>query len=113
MQKLIDLVDLLYEHNAYHVKRGFRINESSPLIASNHLLEEAVELQAEVIEADREAIIEESGDLLALFCHLIKQTDITLEEVVDSAVNKLNKAYTTNPAEVTAATPGVTRRSRS
>ena len=110
MQRLIDLIDDLYKLNAYHIRRGFRLKEGSALIASNHLLEEAIELQAEVIDSDREAIIEEAGDTLAVFCHLLKRTDISLEEVVESALDKVVRSYTTNPAEITAKNPGVTRK---
>lgn len=113
MQKLIEKVKQLYEADAIHIKRGFRVqSEGSLMVASNHLIEEAVELQAELLFGEKPAQIEEAGDLLTLFCHILKRGDISLEEVVEAALAKAEKNYTTNPDEVTAITPGVTRRGR-
>ena len=113
MQKLIDKVAELYEADAIHIKRGFRVRtEGSLMVASNHLIEEAVELQAELLFGDRPKQVEEAGDLLTLFCHILKRGDITLAEVVDSAYEKACRNYTTDPTKVTAHTPGVTRSGR-
>lgn len=113
LETLIQLVSDLYENNAIHVKRGFRLRtEGSNLVASNHLIEEAVELQAELIAENREATVEEAGDLLTLMCHILKRNNISIEEIAASAVEKVARSYTLNPEEVTAITPGVTRRGR-
>ena len=113
MDKLIEKVRQLYEADAIHIKRGFRVRtEGSLMVASNHLIEEAVELQAELLFGEKPAQVEEAGDLLTLFCHILKRGDISLEEVVDSAVEKAERNYTTDPEQVTAVTPGVTRRGR-
>ena len=113
LNRLLSKIDSLYEQDAIHIKRGFKVrSEGSSTVASNHLIEEAVELQAEVLEDNREGTIEEAGDLLTLFCHLLKRCHIPLQEVVDLAVAKLERVYTTDPSKVTAITSGVTRRGR-
>jgi phosphoribosyl-ATP pyrophosphohydrolase len=113
VNRLIAKVKTLYELDAIHIKRGFRLRtEGSVSVASNHLIEEAVELQAELLWGKREAIVEEAGDLLTLFCHILKRTDISLDEVVNSALEKAEKSYTADPEKITAITPGVTRRRR-
>jgi len=113
IQNLVDLIDKLHEQDAYHIKRGFPLSEATPLIASNHLLEEAMEIQAEIIDGSgKDLITEEAGDLLAVFCHLLKMSGISLDEVAGAAMSKLNTVYTTNPDEVTATISVVTRRGR-
>ena len=113
MQKLIDKVAELYEADAIHIKRGFRVRtQGNMTVASNHLIEEAAELQAELLFGDRPHQVEEAGDLLTLFCHILKRGDITLAEVVDSAVEKAGRNYTMNPLEITAIVAGVTRSGR-
>lgn len=113
MKRLIDTIERLYEIDAIHIKRGFRVKtDGNKLVASNHLLEEAVELQAEVMVDNREAIVEEAGDLLTLIVHLLKRCDISFDEVIESAVEKCHRIYTTDPKNITAITPGVTRRGR-
>lgn len=113
IDKLISLVRTLVATGAYHRKRGFSLSDSTPTIASTHMLEEAVELQAEVlITGDREAIIEESSDLLATWLHLLLQCDVEFETVVDKCIQKLHSVFTCDINELETSTPGVMRRSR-
>ena len=112
MKELLSLIDELYEVNAYHVKRGFRLKEATSLMVSNHLLEEAVELQSEIMANNREAIVEEAGDVIVLFARVLRTTDVGLDEVLTFATKKLNKIFTTDPNKVTAISPGTSRRAR-
>ena len=113
MKKLIEYIDELHDTNAIHIKRGFCLQEANPIFATIHMLEEAVELQAEVCcDGPREAVVEEAADTLACYLHLLRILDISAEEVEERAIEKLKSVYTLNPDEVLTSTPGMTRRSR-
>jgi phosphoribosyl-ATP pyrophosphohydrolase len=103
--------------HARHVKRGYTINEVRDHHITNHLIEEAVELQAACLDdcgtdEQREAVVEEAADVLLLFSHLLLRKGITFGEVMDFAEDKLKKNWTTDPAEVTAVRQGFSRRTR-
>ena len=113
VEEMIAKVSELYENDAIHVKRGFRLRtQGNSLVASNHLMEEVAEFQAEIIECNREFMLEEAGDVFMIFCHILKRNNISLDEVAASACEKLKRSYTLDPAQVTAIKAGVTRRGR-
>lgn len=100
------------DNNFRHKRRGFRLRDATPEFLTVHLLEEAVELQAEVIVSkDRAKIVDEAGDVLCVFLHLLIASDISLYEVTDHALRKLKEALV--PESASAHTnPGFTRSSR-
>jgi hypothetical protein len=124
------MIDELKARNAWHRKRGFRINDIGVLMQTNHLVEETVELQAEVVKhlvdsgatfggneivhdpARRTEVIEEAGHVLAVLVHLLRKLGVSPGEVCHSAVHCCEKNWTTNVAEVTSPSPGQTRRAR-
>lgn len=111
--KLIALVKELHDKGSYHKKRGFSLRDSTAQLASNHMIEEAVELQAEAtITHDRDATIEESADVLATWLHLLLHCEIVFQEVVDRCDSKLREIFTDDPSEIGTTTPGIMRRHR-
>jgi phosphoribosyl-ATP pyrophosphohydrolase len=110
---LIALIKNLCDSGARHKKRGFLIREATPELNAIHLVEEAVEVQAEVIiSRDKNGIISESADMLAIWLHLLVMCDITFEEVVAKSVEMLGNKTTCEESEVLTSTPGFTRRNR-
>jgi len=110
---LIKEINRLYDSNAMHRKRGFSLQSITAQQVTNQLLEEAVELQGEVIVShDREGMIDESADVLITFFQLMSLHDISIEEIVRRGLNSLDVLFTTDPEEVLTDTPGFTRRTR-
>jgi phosphoribosyl-ATP pyrophosphohydrolase len=113
INELINLIRYLIDENAIHKKRGFSLQESTLELAANHLIEEAVELQAEAtISRNRDGIVEESADVLATWLHLLLLCGVSFDEVVDKCAKKLNQEFTFSKNEVLTDMPGFTRRNR-
>lgn len=112
IEELIDFIIDLHQHGAIHIKRGFSLRDSSKAIASNHLLEEAVELQAETMHGTEESITEEASDVLAIWLHLLVHCNISFESVVERCHTKLRQTFTFDESETTTNNPGFTRRNR-
>lgn len=113
IDELLILVQKLHDDGAIHKKRGFSLHDSTRELAANHMIEEAVELQAEAtISHDRAGIVEESADVLATWLHLLIHCDVPFEEVVSRCMTKLEDTFTMDPDEVITTTPGFTRRNR-
>ena len=112
-KELIAFVQELHDRNAYHRKRGFQLQDSTKMLASSHMLEEAVELQAEAcIEEDRDGVIEESSDVLATWLHLLLHCEVSFQEVIDRCTEKLLDTFTYDPNDLLTTTPGYSRRHR-
>lgn len=124
---LWDKIEELHHQNAYHRKRGFRINDLSPAMQSCHLLEETVELQAEVLSTARglttgtdaittdthlDSITKEASHVLACFLHLLQKHGLSLEEVAVEAIRMCRQHWTTKTENVVAEEPGFTRKGR-
>ena len=103
----------LHNLGAMHIRRGFRLSDATPELAANHLLEEGVELQAEIMNGDRQAMLAEASDLLAVLTHLLHMLEIPIENVAAAALAGLSKNFTLSPDAVTASRPGFTRSGRS
>lgn len=128
IKKIWRRVCKLHEQGAYHVKRGFCLRDSLPFTASNHLIEEATELQAEVVERQINYLnqkwtedddadnynrsIEEAADVLLVFLHLILVSNLRFKDILKFAWKKLNKNFTLNKDEVLTKTPGFNRSNR-
>lgn len=125
MITLRDKIVHLNHVNAIHVNRGFRLQEVSIAVCSNHMIEEAVEAQAEILSlginnynsttlspGSKELIVEELGDMQVCYHHLLVKLGITPEEVELAAVKKLEKNFTLDESKVTAIKPGLTRKGR-
>lgn len=119
-QSIADHIDLLYQEQARHVRRGYKITQTKPLVVSMHLLEEVAEfMEAVLIGKDPDAIVEEAGDVLAVYLHLLRHAQnkhptarITLPVIIEECLDKLKRYWTSNPALVTAKKAGFTRRDR-
>ena len=116
IQDLLDYVEELHQKDAIHVRRGFKLSQATALDASNHLLEEAIELQAEVIQNQEfgytDDMLDEASDVLVCYLHLLRRKCMPLSKVAEHAKEKLQRAFTTDPSKVTAIKPGVTRKGR-
>lgn len=119
IKKLFNKIDKLHQQGAYHVKRGFSLKDSTPLTASNHLIEEACELQAEVTTGDTltdvfayEKAVEEAADVLLVFLHLVVVANLSIYHVIKTAKQKLKKNFTLDKTEVKTNTPGFNRSNR-
>jgi len=108
----------LKRNNAVHVKRGYCINDISVELQSNHLLEEVVELQAEILanhherNPNAEKIVKEACHVYACFIHLMVRLGIDFRQLEEVTDEMLSANWTTNPEEVTAKEPGFTRAGR-
>jgi NTP pyrophosphatase (non-canonical NTP hydrolase) len=115
IQDLWHEIEELRRQNATHRKRGFRINDLTPAMQSCHLLEETVELQAEVLNTPRateEHLAKEASHVLACFLHLLQKHGLSLEKVAAEAIRMCRQHWTTNPEDVVAREPGFTRKGR-
>lgn len=113
MDLLRVFVQELHDQGAIHKKRGFSLQDATTGLAANHLIEETVELQAEAtISEDREGVIDESADVLAVFLHLLILCDVSFDEVVARCMDRLKEAFTFDKDEILTDTPGFTRRNR-
>ncbi len=109
---LMDQIRELRDNNYRHKRRGFRLKAVSPEFLTVHLLEEAVELQAEVLTGGtRTQIVDEAGDVLCVFLHLLIAKGIPLHDVVSHAMEKLDRALVPD-IESEHTNPGFTRSSR-
>ncbi len=112
LTSLIERLDWCYKHDAIHCKRGFRINDARPSTASNHFIEEVVEFQAEVLNGNKEKMVEEAGDVLALLLLNLHYNGITLEEVAEASYKKQLRIWVIDQKLVTTTTPGFNRSNR-
>jgi len=112
MKELYEYVEWLHKVDAYHRKRGFRLSEASDTICTNHLIEEAVELQAEVLNDDDAGIVNECSDLMACVIHLLVSRNISIDDVQHAALKKLGSVFTTDKDEVLTSKPGFARSNR-
>lgn len=110
--KVYDRIREMHRTPHYHKKRGFMLGKVSESMVACHLVEESVELLAEVIQGNPEGVREEASDVYALVMHTLKTLNITLEEIEEITLKKLNDAFTTDQQEVITNTPGATRRNR-
>lgn len=110
---LLALVQELHDNGAIHKKRGFSLHDSTAELSANHMLEEAVELQAEAtIARNRDGVVEESADVMATWLHLLIHCDVAFEEVVARCMEKLGDTFTLDEDQILTDTPGFTRRNR-
>jgi len=114
LQEIIQTIDQIWQRNSYHKKRGFRIREQSADKAGCHLVEEAVELLAEVMDEDgtTDAVLDEAADVLICFSRVLYDHGINLGQLEARAYRKMHDAWTDDPSEITAKIPGTTRRGR-
>lgn len=107
----------LYTEHSTHVRRGFSIEDMGLPQVTNHLLEEAVELQAALLnEEGPDAILDEAADVLIVLMHLmIKSSTLSHEffgRVCHRAHERIDLNWTNDPTQVTATKPGFSRRNR-
>lgn len=102
----------LDKRGAWHKRRGFRLSDATTQIATNHLLEEAVELQAEMANGNFASQIKEAGNLLGVFLHLLWMAGIPLERVISSTFKTLDENFTFDESEIVTNQRGFTRATR-
>lgn len=119
IKKLYNEIYKLHQQGAYHVKRGFSLKDASALTASNHLIEEAVELQAEVTLGNThidiiayEKAVEEAADVLLVFLHLTVVANLSLYHIIKKAKEKLKQNFTLDKSKIKTNTPGFNRSNR-
>lgn len=126
MTDLYKFVKVLHESNSIHLRRGYRLQDGTILTCTNHLLEEMVEAQAELITIPRsgsvdstvlapdeyDRVVEELGDVWAIFCHLLVRLNLSEMEIEKEQIKKLKKLFSNDPSLITAVAPGLTRRGR-
>jgi len=121
VNKVLDIIRRLKHCDALHVRRGFCINDATLTTATNHLMEEVVELQAEMLIGDDvNDAIDEAADVLMVYLHVLElgaragkiPREDMLACVCERARLRLNKYWTTDPAQVTATKAGMTRKNR-
>ena len=105
--ELIKKLKEMYKTPHYHKRRGFLLGTATSTMVSCHLLEEVVELQAEVIVNNRKGIEEEAADTLVLLLHLFETLNLNIDQVETRALTKLKTTFTTKKQE-----GGFTRRDR-
>ncbi len=116
-ETVLERVKQLYTDRSLHIRRGCRIDEMELPQITNHLLEEAVELQAALLNAESpEAVLDEAADVLIVFMHIIIRTSILppsfLNRVYRRAIERIDLNWTNTPSKVTATKPGFSRRNR-
>ena len=113
MLRLEQLINEYNKDRVYHIKRGFCISDVTLETITCHLLEEAVELQAEcILGGTIPQVRKEAADVLIIFLHLLHKCNISFVEVEKEAEVKLSETFTNDMANITAKTPGLTRKSR-
>ena len=117
MRMLRHRIAALWERNAYHKKRGFRIQTQSTQKVGVHLVEEATELLAELMEdtdgeVDMAAVTEEAADVVILLTRICFDCDISINDLMAAADRKMAAIWVDDPSEVTAIEPGFTRKGR-
>jgi len=114
IKRILGKIGVLFDRNSYHSKRGYRIRELSTEIAGLALVEETVELQAELMNprASHMDVLEEAADVLICFTRILHDKGINLSQLEAAAEAKLRKVWTDDPSKVTANKPGFTRRGR-
>ncbi len=109
---ILGRIDKLFMSKAYHKKRGYRIDEQSTDRVGVHLVEEAVELLAELMDGTPETVLEEVADVMILLSRVIYDKQIQPEWVEEAVVKKLNAIWVTDPKDVLTDNPGMTRQNR-
>lgn len=112
-KELFKLVEEYHNGGAYHIKRGFKLNETNVLQCLNHLIEETVELQAEAcISEDIDKELEEAADVLLVFIHYMIMAKIDPKLLFSISEDKLIKTFSYNKTDILTKTPGFTRGNR-
>lgn len=87
-------IERLRQTCARHRKKGFFITQLQPPVQSNHLIEEVVELQAEVLgpfyDGRRAALLREAADTVVVLLHLLIQCGIDCEELLPACLKSLS-----------------------
>jgi hypothetical protein len=116
---LADEVARLVKVDAWHRRRGFRIGTGiEPVMQGVHLMEEVVELQAEVVRnrvagvCNRDDLLREAAHATAVLLHLFLRLGLGLEEVAGVGLEELARQFTTDPARVFPARATTTRSGR-
>lgn len=109
---LWDHIVMLHKQGAYHKKRGFSLADVSAAVACNHLIEESVELQAEIMCGTKENQVIEASDALATLLSTIFVQGLNIHDVISAADRKLYENFVYDKSEINTTTPGFSRSNR-
>lgn len=107
----VSAVTYMIENNYYHKRRGFCLSEPKPVFICNSLLEELVELQAELL-TDGDRVREELLDVICCLAHLVVKLNFDPSELKLDAEKVLMGAFVKDKKDVLTDTPGFTRNNR-
>jgi len=112
LKQLHEEIEQLMKAGAYHRTRGFQLRNVPVSVITNHLIEEAVEIQGEALHGTPEGVIMEAGDMLANFIYLLLNRGIDFDDVVAASRRKLPQVFTTNADEIVSTNVGFIRSNR-
>ncbi len=112
IEGLFEYTKQLHKDGAYHKKRGFSLHNVPLGVSTNHLIEESVELQAEVLYGDTPKQLEEAADVLCCYFHVLIDSGLSPADVAVRAREKLESVFTLDKSEVLTNNPGYTRNNR-
>jgi NTP pyrophosphatase (non-canonical NTP hydrolase) len=109
-----ELVQHMHQTPHYHIRRGFRLDEASLLFACNHLLEEGVELAAELLpeKPDHDKVMKELADVLGVFFSICVKLGVSPQMVSAVAETNLRETFTPRVEEVRGPVGGFNRSTR-
>jgi len=110
------MIAAAWSNNLCHRKRGFHIQDQPTSMVGVHLVEESVELLAELMEdqtgeADMAAVTEEAADVLICLTRILFDCDILIKDVIAKANEKMTLIWV-DEKDIDTDTPGMTRRAR-
>ena len=113
-EHLFSVVEKLHQSPHYHVRRGFGLGDLPVHLASNHLIEEATELQAELLmpTPDREKVLKELADVIGVFHCICVKLGVTPQMLMTLAATNLQETFTSDTSKVRGPLGGVTRSTR-
>jgi phosphoribosyl-ATP pyrophosphohydrolase len=105
-------IQVMSDAGARHHRRGYALADATPSVATNHVLEEAVEFQAAVLHGSRGEAEREAADLLLVYLHALQLANCDISIVIAFAHQKLGDTFTCDPAKVLVDKPTFTRAGR-
>lgn len=109
---LVKKIHTMHAAGMMHKRRGFSLSDVTPMEGTNHLIEEAVEFQAEIMCKNKERATKEAADALACLLSTLFMADISIHDVIDTCDRDLDANFTNDEAELETDTPGFSRSHR-
>jgi len=109
---ILHRIDNLFQNDMIHKKRGYHISNQNTEMAGLALVEETVELQAELMAGTDDTVLEEMADVLICLTRVIYDRQILPVTLLTAVEKKLDEIWVYGPDAVETGTPGLTRRNR-